>query len=139
MKTLARKFLIEETDSTFIQFFRYGIVGGFAFMVDFASLYCFTEYLGIYYLTSAALAFILGLITNYLLSIIWVFKSRTIQNRYIEFLVFGAIGAVGLVLNELIIWFFTEKVALHYMMSKLISTAIVYLWNFFIRKFMLFR
>lgn len=127
------------TDSTLIQFVRYLFVGGAAFVVDFGSLYVLTEYVGIYYLTSAAIAFLLGLLANYLLSIFWVFSRRTLERRWLEFGIFALIGVVGLGLNELFIWFFTEHFQLYYMISKLIATALVLLWNFTARKFLLFR
>lgn len=132
------RLLREPTDNTLIQLFRYTFVGGFAFVVDFGSLYSLTEFAGFHYLVSAAVAFMLGLFVNYLLSVRWVFNSRTMSNRWLEFALFGLVGIVGLGLNELIIWFFTEQVGFHYMGSKVVSAIIVYLWNFFARKRLLF-
>lgn len=133
------KLIAGKTDSLLIQLFRYTFVGGVAFLVDFGSLFALTEFVGVHYLTSAAIAFILGLITNYLLSIIWVFAKRTLTNRWAELFIFSLIGIVGLGFNELFIWFFTEKVHLYYLLSKIVSTFFVYLWNFFARKYILFR
>ena len=133
------KLLQERTDNTFIQLFRYTFVGGVAFIVDFCSLYVLTEIFGIHYLVSAALAFLLGLATNYFLSIVWVFHIHTLKNRWYEFGIFTLIGIVGLGLNEFFIWFFTERIHFYYLLSKIVSTVFVYLWNFFARKFMLFR
>ncbi len=129
---------LSRTDSTFRQLVRYTFVGGLAFLVDFSSLFLLTEYLGVHYLVSAAVAFLLGLCTNYLLSVSWVFANRKVDNRLLEFVGFAAIGMVGLVCNEVFIWFFTEVARLHYLASKCIATVIVYLWNFFARKKMLF-
>ena len=128
-----------KTDNTQIQLFRYTFVGGVAFIFDFGSLFILTEYFNVYYLISAAIAFLLGLTINYFLSIIWVFKKRAIKSKYIEFVIFTLIGIFGLALNEFLMWSFTEILNTHYLFSKLISTALVYLWNFFIRKFILFR
>lgn len=127
------------TDNTLIQLFRYLFVGGTAFVVDFGSLWALTEFAGLHYLVAAALAFLLGLITNYSLSIRWVFSSRTLGNRWLEFTVFGLIGVVGLGLNELIIWQGTETLGFHYLVSKVAATVVVLFWNFFARKYALFR
>ncbi|MGZ7070659.1 MAG: GtrA family protein, partial [Methanobacterium sp.] len=86
-----------------------------------------------------AIAFTLGLIANYLLSISWVFNKRTLDNIWSEFTIFAAIGIIGLVLNELIIWLFTDYVGLFYLLSKIIAAALILFWNFFARKFTLFR
>ena len=138
VRTILRGLLHDKTNNTLVQLFRYTIVGGLAFVVDFGSLFAFTEYLGIHYLVSAALAFILGLFTNYLLSLMWVFSQRSMSSPLAEFLIFAAIGLIGLGMNEVLIWTLTEIVGFHYLASKLCSTGIVYLWNFFARKFTLF-
>ena len=127
------------TSNVFLELFRYTIVGGIAFIVDFSLLFALTEYLNINYLISAAFAFGLGLLTNYSLSVLWVFDRRSFTNKYAEFFTFSFIGIVGLLLNEIFMWFFTEIVLSHYMLSKIFSTFFVYLWNFTIRKLVLFR
>jgi putative flippase GtrA len=131
--------LTGKTESILVQLFRYTFVGGIAFLVDFGSLYALTEFFRIYYLVSAALAFLLGLTTNYTLSITWVFATRVVRSRWVEFGIFGGIGIVGLGLNEVLIWFFTEQIGLYYLWSKIIASIGVYFWNFFARKFTLFR
>lgn len=128
----------DKTDSTLVQLIRYTFVGGIAFLVDFGTLYALTEGAGLHYLVSAALSFGLGLLTNYGLSVAWVFQRRRLRSRWAEFGVFGLIGLVGLGFNEVTIWLLTEKLGLHYLMSKIASTVCVYLWNFFARKFALF-
>ena len=138
-KETVHKLLTQSTDKTGIQFFRYIFVGGVAFLVDFASLYVFTDYIGIFYLISAAIAFILGLITNYILSINWVFNRRSLDNKTIEFSVFAFIGIVGLGLNELLIWFFTAEVGFFYLLSKIVAAIIILFRNFFARKVTLFK
>ncbi|MBZ5725615.1 MAG: GtrA family protein [Acidobacteriia bacterium] len=126
------------TGSVLHQFARYLVVGGLAFAADFGSLYLLTEFAGLHYLVSAAAAFLLGLATNYALSRIWVFDRRTMENSAMEFLVFAAIGVVGLGFNEGIIWFVREKIHFHYLVAKLVSAAIVLVWNFGARRWLLF-
>lgn len=129
----------DQTERTLVQMFRYTFVGGAAFLVDFGSLFVFTDFFGVYYLISAAIAFILGLITNYALSISWVFNKRTFGNKKLEFGVFALIGIVGLGLNEILIWFLTEDLQLYYLISKIIAAILILFWNFFARKFTLFN
>jgi putative flippase GtrA len=133
-----RQLFFEPTDHTLIQLFRYTFVGGFAFVVDFGSLFALTEFAGLHYLVSATIAFGLGLTTNYLISIVWVFSDRKFGSRWLEFALFGGIGVIGLGLNDGFMWVFTEWVGVHYMGSKMIATGIVYFWNFFARKFLVF-
>ena len=127
------------TDRLLVQFVRYCFVGGFAFVVDFGLLYILTEYAGLPSLLSATLSFISGLLVNYVISCIWVFSNSKFKNRLVEFLFFAAIGVVGLLLNDALIWLFTDCIGTHYMFSKIVAAAIVYLWNFFARKYLVFR
>lgn len=139
MKKMIEALFVKPTNNLWLQLFRYGFVGGIAFLADYGSLYALTEFAGIHHLVSAAISFIIGLVTNYLLSISWVFKQRdSTKSRIYEFLVFAVIGVIGLGLNEIIIYLGTDVIHLHYMLSKLISTAIVFFFNFFARRIALF-
>ena len=139
MKGLLQKLTTGKADSLRSQLFRYFIVGGIAFLVDYGSLWFLTDICGLHYLVSAAIAFLLGLTCNNLLSTSWVFDNRRLQSRWAEFAVFAIIGVIGLGLNELILYAGTDLLHLHYLVSKIISTALVFFWNFFARKFILFN
>ncbi len=127
-----------ESSETLVQLCRYSIVGGFAFAIDISTLYFMTRWLQVYYLASAACAFVLGLIVNYVLSINYVFDRRTVANKYAEFSLFAAIGVIGLGLNEGFLYFFTGLLGFHYLFSKVFTASLVYMWNFFARKYTLF-
>lgn len=137
-KRQIRVFLISETDSWLAQLFRYSIVGGLSFVVDYGLLYILTEWIGLHYLLSATVSFVAGLAVNYLISISWVFSRSRLSSRSAEFAVYGAIGVVGLLLNSLLLYLFTDHLHLHYLLSKLVSAAVVLLWNFAGRKLILF-
>ena len=130
---------VDKAESTIVQLFRYTFVGGLAFIVDFGTLYLLTEFINLHYLISAAIAFSLGLLTNYFLSVKWVFSNRAINSRSIEFLLFTVIGLIGLGLNELFLWIFTDLLSIYYLLSKIITALFVYLWNFLARKYFLFN
>lgn len=126
------------TNNIYIQAFRYVLSGVVAFSVDFLTLFFLTEYLKIYYMISAGIAFILGLLTSYILNIKWVFINRKFNNKMIEMSLFLLIGVIGIILNLASIWVFTEYLGLFYLFSKIIATVIVFLWNFLAKKIILF-
>lgn len=121
------------------QFGRYLIVGGIAFIFDFSTLLLLTEFLSVPYLTSAAIAFIVGLNINYFLGKFFVFKESKIGNLKQEYLLVGIISFIGLLLNQFLIWGFTEVFGVFYLVSKLFSTAIILVYNFGIRKIFIFH
>jgi putative flippase GtrA len=119
-------------------FRRYLVVGGSAFVIDFSSLVFFTEIVGFHYLVSAPIAFIIALIFNYLLCVKWVFKYRVFINTRIESSIFCVIGLFGILITEGILTVFTPVVG-DYKIVKIISTAVVFFWNFFMRRYLLFK
>jgi putative flippase GtrA len=138
LNLLLNKLFKDETDTLFLQFFRYGFVGGFSFLVDFFLLYFFSDFCGIYYLISAVLSFIISLIVNYILSIYWVFNKNKLNNKVLEFNLFALIGIVGLVFTEILLYLFTDVLGMYYLVSKIFSTIIVLFWNFFARRVMFY-
>jgi putative flippase GtrA len=127
-----------ETDNPFIQLFRYTIVGGLAFVVDFSTLFILAHFLHFHYLVAAGMAFTLGVATNNWISVVWVFDKRAVKNPLLEFTIFAILGAAGLGINEGVIYLFTGLVGFHYLTSKIISTATTFAWNFISRKLVLF-
>ena len=128
------KLFFEETDDVKIQFFRYLFVGGFAAVVNIGSLFVLKEFLHIYYIIANVIGFVLGLITNYILSKWLVFAKEKSMNNIVEFIVYTIIGVIGLILDTFFIWIFTDKMGIYYMISKIISTGLVFIWNFSGRK-----
>lgn len=138
LATHIKTLFTQPTHNIFIQLFRYVFVGGVAFLIDFGLLFFLTEYVLLPYVLSATISFIGGLIVNYLLSVKWVFNSSNNSDsvRAVEFFLFALIGIIGLGINALIIWSFTEFLDFHYLISKIFSTIIVFLWNFLARRTM---
>jgi putative flippase GtrA len=125
--------------SSMHEFIRYFVASFVALLVDAGSLYVLTSYFAVDYLVAGALAFALGITVIYILSVTWVFEARTSKSVGYEFLVFLVIGILGLGLNELVLWVGTGIFLLPILLSKLLSVAVVFSWNFGARKAMLFR
>lgn len=122
-----------------VQVFRYLVSGGTAFLVDAGLLALLTELFGREsLLVWVALAFTAGLAVTYLFSIFWVFDKRRLKSRGAEIGVFVAIGVIGLGLTELLMWLLADKAGIHYLVSKIITTALVFVWNFAAKKTILF-
>ena len=117
----------------FQQIFKFAIVGGLAFLIDYCLLFILTEFINIHYLISSIISFIVSLIFNYVLSIKWVFDV-TKKQTYKEIIVFVILSVIGLGINQLIMYVGVDKLSIHYMIIKLLATVIVMIWNFITRK-----
>jgi putative flippase GtrA len=131
--------VLRKTDNLFIQFFRYFGVSGICFLADTATLFVLTEYAGIHYQISTFIGYSIGLILNYLLSVIWVFKTKRLSNKTMEFGIFVVIGLIGLAINQGVMWLCTDLIGLYFMLSRLVSAGVGYTWKFFARKYILFH
>ena len=121
----------------FIQIFKFVIIGGIAFAIDSSLLYIFTEYFNIYYLFSSILSFSISVIFNYIASVKWVFDVDQEKSKTNNIILFIVMSILGLLINQVIMWFAVEKLALYYMISKIIATFVVMVWNFVTRKIFL--
>lgn len=129
-----------------MEFLRYAVVGGVAFVADFGSLVAAQELVfksfawGVY--ASTVIGFVVGLAVNYVLSILFVFtqaKDRGKGRSFGAFAVFGLIGIIGLGLTELGMWVGVEILTWNYMIVKVLVTGAVLAWNYIGRKVLIFR
>lgn len=127
----------QPTENTLLQLFRYGFVAVGAFIVDYGFYFLTAYVLHIPYLIAAIIGFVTGTSANYLLSKYLVFTGEP-KSRAGEVALVFVISGAGLLILECGLYIFTEKLGVHYLVSKLIMTAVVFLWNFFARKFFMY-
>lgn len=148
-----RELMVEPTDDVFIQFFRFIFVGGSATLVDIVTGWLFVTYVfhndinvfGLFTLTrdvlSVAIGFIIGLVVNYILSILWVFKRNDI-NRAAEFASFTVIGIVGLFIKSGVVaamgLVLPQADGVPFIIKSVAGTLIAFIWNFAARKIFIY-
>lgn len=125
------------TKKLITQILKFGVVGVLAFLIDYGVMILLTECFHVYYLLSALISFIVSVIFNYIASMRYVFVGKEEMSKTREFLIFVILSVIGLGINELFMWLIVDKGNLHYMISKIIVTAIVMVWNFVTRKIFL--
>lgn len=127
----------ENTKKLLIQIFRFGIVGGLAFAIDYLILILCRELLHLPILLSSAIAFSISVIFNYILSIAWVFDVNKEKDKKRNFIIFILLSIVGLIITEIIMYIGTNIVHIHYLIVKIVATIIVMIFNFITRKIFL--
>lgn len=125
------------TQKLLIQIFRFGIVGGLAFAIDYLILILCRELLHLPILVSSAIAFSISVIFNYILSITWVFEINKEKDKKKNFIIFIALSIVGLIITEIIMYIGTDIINIHYLIVKIVATIIVMIFNFITRKIFL--
>ena len=127
------------TENGLLQFLRYCFVGGVATIVDWGVLYI-AEKMGLHYLLAAVAGFVFGLACNYALSKFMVFNGETaVVDAKKEFLGYAVIGIIGLGITLVLMFVMTDLLGLYFMISKVIATVLVLIWNFMARKLLLYK
>ena len=116
------------------QFLKFGIVGIIAFVIDYGLMVLLTEAFSVNYLLSATVSFAVSVVFNYVASMRFVFMHKEDLSRTREFVFFVVLSVIGLGINDLLMWLCTDYVGISYLISKLIATAVVSMWNFATRK-----
>ncbi len=129
---------LKPSHNTMVQLIRSLVVSVVALVVDFGTLVIMKEKLGINYLVAATISFTLGVLVNYALSVWWVFADRQLASKKAEFTIFFIICAIGLALNLAIIAGMVQWMHVDYRIAKIVSTIVVFFWNFIGRKKILY-
>ena len=119
------------------QIMKFGVVGVIAFVIDVGVMVFLTEVFGIDPVISATVSFIISVIFNYAASMRYVFSHREGMSRTREFIIFVVLSAIGLGINDLLIWAGTDLASFDYRLVKIFATAVVMVWNFVTRKIFL--
>ena len=130
---------------------RFALTGGVCFLVELGVLILLKGKLGIDTLIATPIAFLISVILNYLLCVVWVFRGAKNQGAGAKagFLI---TSLIGLGLNELLMFLFrlilgedaviltvAGKTINMYVLNKCLATLIVMIWNYFSKRAVLYR
>lgn len=117
-----------------VQIFNFGIVGVIATIIDFLFLYIFRDVFYLPLVLSNTLSFCISVIFNYFASMMFVFDVDKSKSKKRNFLLFIIFSVIGLILNDIIVYVVTEMIGIYYLLSKILATVIVMIFNFVTRK-----
>ena len=130
---------------------RFLIAGAAGFAVEIGMLILLKEKLGMDTLIATPIAFTVSVAVNYLICVCWVFAGAKEQNGTSR-IAFFLTSAVGLLLNELLMFLFRiawgEETVLFtvfsfavslYVLNKTLATCMVMIWNYFTKRWILTR
>ena len=117
---------------------RYGVVGAIAFLVDLGCLLALVGFMPL--LAANTLAFLTANALNFWLGHVWVFerplRGPGLARQYLAVL---GVSVVGLALNDALVWGGVAIAGAGIVVSKIIATGVVMLWNFTARSLWIYR
>lgn len=118
----------------FLQFAKFGVVGIFSLLVDYGLMIVLVEIMQMDYFGACAFSYTTSVIVNYMLSMRFVFHGREDLSKTKEATIFFLLSLLGLLLNQMIMWFAVDMLGIYYTLAKLLSTGMVTGYNFISRK-----
>lgn len=118
-------------------FILYGIVGAIATVTEWA-IFFLMDICSWHYILATAVAYTISTFVNWLAGRALVFKVsnkpflKEIADIYL-------VSIVGLLLNLLIMWISVDLLSANEMLSKVMATALVFFYNFIMRKVFVYK
>ncbi len=128
---------MENMKKLILQLIKFGGTGVVCFAIDYGVLCFLKEVLHVNVFLSAAVAFTVSVVVNYILSVKFVFETNPHHSKKRNFILFIIFSVIGLGLTELIMKIGIDGMGINYMITKIAATAIVMVFNFVTRKLFL--
>lgn len=143
-------FGFDYTDNEYMKLFMYLLVGGSAALLEWGLFFVFFSVLthAVVFslqtqnvLAATTLAFATSTLYHYVLCNRFVFDSGSRYHKGTEVSLVFLVSAIGLGWNLLLMWIFTSPMllGLNPMLSKIMASAIVTVWNYLSRKKWIFK
>lgn len=116
----------------------YLIVGAVAALLDITLIFILVEFLHIWYLLAAVIAFISVATLGFFLHKKFTFRHTGGKNR-LRYLIFLFIAGSGILWEVSFLFIFVEFFRIWYLIAAVMTKFIVLSWNFSMNKFITFR
>lgn len=122
-----------------IMFVRYFFSGITSAGFNIGLLYVFTDMVGIWYLYSSIIAFVLALFLSFVLQKFVVFRDSNVNDVHKQFSKFSIVAVLGVVTNTAIIFVCVDYLGIWYILSQIIAGFFVMIQNFILYKIFIFK
>lgn len=113
-------------------FIKYIIVGGTCYLVELTILFLLTQMLGMWYIYSNIISNFVALVFSYAINNYWTFEIKKIVVKKI--LILLELHICNVIVCSAILFFLTSTCGIFYLLSKIITTLLSCIWNYFISK-----
>nr|MDD6335334.1 GtrA family protein [bacterium] len=140
LSAFLRRVLWDKTQNTFYQLIRAGVVGAICTVVDMGLMMVVHYFGNASEALSVLIGYLVGTVVNYVLGILWIFRDQSHMNRGAEFGLFCIINAIGLGINEgIVYWLSTSSGLMGFFWARCIGVGLAFIWSFAARKWGLYK
>lgn len=116
------------------QIIRFGLVGILAVGLYYGILYALTEFLHVWYLLSAIIAYVFNISSNFILHKYWTFKNKDKQKVRKQILWYFVLCISFFIINTVSLYILVEIIHLYYLHAQIILTVILSITSYFLTK-----
>lgn len=121
------------------QVFKYLVSGGTVAIFELSLLYVFTEYLRVWYLFSAVLAFLFAFCLSFSLQKFWTFQDKKTEDMHKQASLYLFISVCNLGINVVALYLLVQVAGLWYMFAQVLINGAIAIWSFVLYKFVIFK
>lgn len=114
------------------QVVRFCVAGAAGVIAYYAALYGLTEYLGVWYVISAVIGFVLNTGLNFTLQKFWTFQNKETHMVGRQLALYVAMTVSFLIGNTLLLYLMVEYLHLWYIGAQVILTIVISVLSFII-------
>lgn len=109
---------------------RFCIAGAAGVLAYYTALYCLTEYLGVWYVASAVVGFILNTGLNFTLQKFWTFQNKETRMVHRQIVLYVAMTISLLVGNTVFLYLMVQYLHMWYIGAQMILTVVISILSF---------
>jgi putative flippase GtrA len=104
-----------------------GLAGGIAY---YTALYCLTEFLGVWYIASAAVGFVLNTGLNFTFRKFWAFQDKDLDVIHRQIMLYVTMSVSFIIVNSIFLYLMVQHLHMWYITAQMILTVVLTIVSF---------
>lgn len=118
---------------------KYFFSGGSAALVNLSFLYIFTDIMGVWYVASAVMAFIISHVYGFFMQKFWTFRETGWGRIHKQTAIYVIMGTAEFIMTPILIYTFVEKFHIWYLLAATMVMGGLAIVNYSVNKFITFK
>lgn len=118
---------------------RFLLVGTINALSLFVILYLLHEFLGLWYLLSSSLAFLIVLFMSFYLHKFWTFENKSSEAVRKQFSVFFFFSIFNFFINIALMYILVDIFSIWYLLAQIVTTGFIAIESFFFYQYVIFQ
>ncbi len=122
------------TKKRFLEIVRFCFGGIIGVTSAYIILYVLTEYIGLWYLCSSIIAYIINQLVNFVIQKFWTFRNKDSKEVPKQLSLYLGIAFIYFLINTIMMYILTDYCHFYYIVSQIIMTGVLSFSSYFTTK-----